>query len=185
MMFHRLGSIDKNQKGFTLVELLIALAITAVIAGSVTTAVFQVFTGNARTSNHMTAVRQVQEAGYWVSHDTQMAQSVNATMTSPAILQLTWTDWESKGNHKVVYSLDPPGSGLGRLLQRSYSINGTAQNSSTIARYIDSSPTQTSCITSDNSTGKLVFTVTATVGPSGSQQGSETRVYEVVPRPSP
>jgi len=182
-MFHGSGSIDKNQKGFTLVEMLIAVAITAIIVGSVTTAIFQVFTGNARTSNHMTAVRQAQEAGYWVSHDAQMAQSANTTGASGFPLTLTWTDWESSSGHQVIYSLqDMPGGGLKRL-QRSYSVNATAPNNSFVAQYINDSgsPPQTSC---DFTNGKLIFTVTATAG-SGSQGASETRVYEVVPRPSP
>jgi len=165
-MFHRFGSIDRNQKGFTLVELLIALAITAIIAGGVTTAIFQVFTGNARTSNHMTAVRQVQEAGYWVSHDTQMAQSVNATGAAGFPLVLSWVKWDGTADN-VTYTLTSD------QLVRTEKVGAGQPVSTVVAKYI----TQASC------SGRLSFNVTATVGPSGSQQASETRVYEVVPRP--
>jgi prepilin-type N-terminal cleavage/methylation domain-containing protein len=178
MMFHRLGSIDKNQKGFTLVELLIALAITAVIAGSVTTAIFQVFTGNARTSNHMTAVRQVQNAGYWVSHDTQMAQNIyTANLTGSDKLKLNRTRWDGS-TENVTYSIVS-----GQLWRYSENTSSgtppvTTVSTSVVAQYID--PTATSYnFTND----LLIFTVKATVGSAGSQQGSETRVYEVVPRP--
>ena len=63
MMFHKLGLIHRNQRGFTILELLIAFAITGIVVGAATTAIFQVFSGSARSSNHMIAVRQVQIGG--------------------------------------------------------------------------------------------------------------------------
>ena len=84
MMFPRLGLIkrmNKDQKGFTLLEMLLAILIGSLIAGGITATIFQVVMGSARTNNHMIAVRQVQNAGYWVSHDAQMAQNVSWTGT--------------------------------------------------------------------------------------------------------
>ena len=75
-MFHRLGLMNKNQKGFTLIELMVAIAIAGLITGSITTAIFQIFDGNTRSSNHMTAIRQVQNAGDWITNDTLGAQEV-------------------------------------------------------------------------------------------------------------
>jgi len=169
-MFHRFGSINKNQKGFTMVELLIAVAITAVIVGSVTTVIFQVFTGNTRTSNHMTAVRQVQNAGYWVSHDVQMANSVNATGAAGFPLLLTWVKWEDGTSDNVTYAL------TSSQLVRTEKVGAGLPKTTVVARYI----TQASC---NLTSGRLIFNVTATVG-SGSLAKSETRVYEIVPRPS-
>lgn len=177
MIFHRLGLINKNQKGFTLTELILAIAIAGIITGGITATIFQVFSGNIRTSNHMTAVRQVQSAGYWVSHDTPMAQIVDAPGATGFPLTLTWTEWDWNGatftytSHEVIYTLLADNK-----LQRSHSINDGTAETGIIAEYIN--PDQTSCVWDDDS-DELTFTVTATV-----QQQSETRVYEVIPRPS-
>ena len=185
MIFHRQGLINKHQKGFTVVELIIAIAISGVIAGAGTTAIFQVITGSARSNNHMTAVRQVQNAGYRVSRDAQMAQSVvfddPATTEVLEFLTLSWTDWDSDDGHRVAYTLESiSGSGL-KNLQRSYSVNDGEPDETIVAQYVDPSPTKTDC---DFTGGKLTFTVTVTIS-SGLQQESETRVYEITPRPSP
>ncbi len=174
MMFHRLGLINKNQKGIALIELIIAVALSVVITGATTATIFQVIEGSNRTNNHMTAVRQVQNAGYWVSHDAQMAQSVNTTTSDGFPLTLTWTAWDTT-EHEVVYSENTTG---GRTnLQRSYSVDGAPMDTIFVAQYVDLATT------SANFTGgELTFTVKATVG-TGSQARSETRFYKVVPRP--
>jgi prepilin-type N-terminal cleavage/methylation domain-containing protein len=174
--------IHKGQRGFTLIELLIAIAITGVIAGGITMTIMQVFNINTRTSGDMTAVRQVQQAGFWVSPDVQMAQSVNASGSQGFPLILTWT--EIGGNHtvhKVIYTLVDMSGGLERLERDHYIGNETSPDSTTIvAEYIDPDPAKTSCkpLGPLQPGVALNFTVTATLGGR-----SETRVYEVEPRP--
>ena len=158
-----------------MIEMVIAIAITAIITGGITMTIFQVFDGNIRSSNHMIAVRQVQNAGYWVSHDTLMAQSVAPDPGATGFpLTLTWTEWEGD-EQRVVYSL------VDDKLQREHYTNYDPDNpalpdaTTFVAEYIDS--TNTSCVW-DDVAGKLTLTVTVTVGAQ-----SETRTYEVIPRP--
>lgn len=185
MIFHRLGLINRNQMGFTLIELMLAIVIAGIITGGITTTIFSVVNGNIRTSNHMTAVRQVQSAGYWVSHDSQMAQSIifddPATSGVTEFLTLTWTYWDTGDVHRVAYTLENVSGSSLKNLQRSHSINGGTAETSIIAQFID--PDLASCDFTDNNgdgiDDTLVFTVTATV-----QEQAETRIYEVIPRPS-
>lgn len=177
-IFHILRSINRNQLGFTLMELAIAMAISGIITGSVTMTIFQVFDSSGRTSAHMTAVRQVRSAGYWVSHDALMAQdlvltdeSVDDPDGSRFPFTLIWSDWTSNETHTVVYSI------VDDELQRAHSINSEAATIGVIAEFID--PENTSC---EYTGGTFAFTVTVTVG-AGSAAQTETRTYEIVPRP--
>ena len=102
--------IHKDQKGFTLLELLIAFAITALITTGITMAISQTFTGSTRSSNHMVAVRQVQEAGYWVSYYAYNAQNLTITGNSGFPLILRWVDFDPPcQRQKVVFSLNSSG----------------------------------------------------------------------------
>jgi prepilin-type N-terminal cleavage/methylation domain-containing protein len=71
--------LKKGERGFTLLELIIAVAITGLITTGVTTAIYQTFTLSTRTSNHMIVVREVQEAGYWVSLYAYTASDIEVT----------------------------------------------------------------------------------------------------------
>ena len=171
--------IHKNQRGFTLIEMVIAIAITGLVMGAAAMTIFQVFDLNTRTSNHMIAVRQVQNAGYWVSHDGQMAQIVEPTEDSDGFpLTLTWTDWDSGDVYQVVYTLLLADN----KLQREHYTNLNPDATTFVAEYIDPDPLMTKCeFTDTDGDGvgdKLTLTVTATLGTQ-----SETRTYEVVPRP--
>jgi len=162
----------KNQKGFTLIEIVIALGIFGLVIAAATGTIAQVFQ-SARSSEHMTALRQVQSAGYWVSKDGIQAQTI---YTQGYFLYVARTDWDDSELHEIVYSLQDMPSGALKQLQREESLNGAPASTLIVSRYID--PDQTSC--SWNASVKaLTFTVTATMN-----QQTETRTYEVQPRPS-
>ena len=72
LFIKRLAFISKDQRGFTLIELMIAIAITALIVVGLTITIFQLFGGHAQSSGEMTVIRQVQNAGYHISRDAQM-----------------------------------------------------------------------------------------------------------------
>ena len=182
MILRRLRLINKNQRGFVLTELLIALAITGLIGGGITMGIFQVTTYNARSTAHMTAVKQVENAIQWISRDAQMAQTVidyddPATEDVTEFFVLSWTEWNNDVR-RVAYILED------NELKRNLTVNPGEPSETVVeavvARYID--PVESSCVW-DGATGKLAFTLTATVG-QGSQVASETRDCEVNPRPN-
>jgi len=175
-MIMKMKKLKKGQWGFSLIELVIVIGITGLIAGGITLTIMQVFNTDARTRNDMTAVYQVRQAGKLVSQDVLQAQNVNpnnATGSNGFPLVLNWT--VSSTQYGVIYSLN--GTGALRTLWGQYYLNSTPSYSTKVAEYINSDQTKTRCDW-DNVNRILTFTVTATV--SGQ---SETRVYQVKPRP--
>jgi prepilin-type N-terminal cleavage/methylation domain-containing protein len=172
MIFGRLGVVQRDQRGLTLVELLIAIMLAGAVTGGITMTIFQVFNMNSRTSSHMIAIRQVQNAGKQVSQDLLQAQYIATEddPDTPELLTLAWTDWDD-AQHEIDYTLEDMAGGL-KKLQRSHSVNGGEPTVILVAEYID--PEETSCVSAG---GAFNFTVTANVGGQ-----SETRVYEVMPR---
>ena len=167
-----------------MVELLIAMLLTGIVATAITGTILYVLNVNFSTANRMTAVRQVRNVGFWISPDVQMARNVEPGASSGFPLTLTWTDWATNYTHEVIYTLENMPSSEFKRLQREHKIYIDSELDSTtttiLAEYID--PAQTSldpdqpCIFPD--CGAFKFTVTATVGGQ-----SETRVYEVETRP--
>jgi hypothetical protein len=174
------------------------VAIFGIISGVVAFAVIQTLNVNASSTNREVAIRQVQNAGYWVSRDAQQAQVVLYDAEDPAdvdeLLILSWTDWGDTSvnppiltaKNFVVYVKNGD-----QIIRYHYKGSTDKVNywdsgvqlldQMTVARFISGA----TC--TPGSTGPLdpkykviKLTVTATVG--GFQQASETRVYEIIPR---
>jgi type II secretory pathway pseudopilin PulG len=198
MKFHRLGLINKDQRGITLLELLIAVGITGIVTGAITMSLLHVYAGSARSSNHMLAVKQVENAGYWISHDTQMAQSFttddDAGTAETEVLNLNWTGWEYNcggtdtciSSYEVRYTFDTASNELWRqqkVTTKKYDSNGqliettvspaTGWDTTVVADYMTPIPAVTIA------GNKISVTLTASIGDS-----EEVRTYEITPRPN-
>jgi len=169
-----------GEKGYTMVELLVAITIMAVASVAASAGIFQMIRNTERNSNHMAAVLAVQNAGQRINYDAQTAQIVTTdNLTPPDFLVLSWIDVSSGDEYQVTYTLeDTPGSAL-KELRRNQSVNGSANTTSFVAQQIDPDPEKTSC---NLTSSILTLTITATVG-SGATMESETRTYRIVPKP--
>jgi len=163
--------LNRGQQGFTLIEMLVAIALTSIIGTAAIMAIHQVLIGTVLSNDQNTVINQVRNAGYWIEHDALMAQSVNASGESEFSLTLTWTDWDDDA-HQVVYGLEPSPGELKRL-QRQETINDTQVTTTTVGRYIDAD--NTSCHWDGE---VLTVNITAQVGDK-----TETRTFQAKPRP--
>ena len=67
----------KGQKGFTLPELLLTVAITGLIASFLTLAIYQIITVTDSGNDRMIAMHELRNAGHWLSLDGQMARTAS------------------------------------------------------------------------------------------------------------
>ncbi len=160
------------QRGFTLIELIIGLAVSGVLALAVSLLFYELLTVNASSSNHITAILQVQNAGYWISRDAAGAQTIveDNNPESSEFLTLRWQDWDGVDYESFYYF-------NGHQLRRSFTVAAGAPTDTAVAEYIDYEAT-----TFVSSGASWVLTVKATVG-GFPWPASETRTYEVLPRP--
>jgi large repetitive protein len=163
----------RSQKGFTLIELIIAFGVTAIISGGVTVAINQLFTGNSRTTAHMTAVKEVENAVHWLTNDSETAQSIMMPNSGNFPLTFKWVDWNNNESIDVTYHITD-----GHLM-RSYSVDETEQSDTVIVAHYNAAESSYTC-----DANIFSFTITSTVG-SGSTSESETRLFSINPRCAP
>ena len=168
------GKSCSRQKGFTLIELILGLAISGFLIAAIGTTLSRTLIENARVRNHNLAIRQVQNVGYWVSRDAVGAQMVVADSDpdTPDFLILRWTDWDNV-IYEAVYYFD------GNQLYRRHTRSTGGTEEMIVGRHIDAGST-----TFENTGPSWVLSVQATVDGFPSP-ATEYRSYEVLPRPLP
>jgi len=169
--------MKEGQKGFTILELLIAISIMAVAAVAAGAGIFQTFQNNERNNDRNISVTQLENASYWISRDVLMSQAINTTGSD--LFSANWTRYDTGDVYHVTYTFADMDEGDYKKLFRTQSINGTSNTTRLVAEYINSAPLKTTCNFTDG-TFYLILTVTA--GEGGRTQ-SETRTYEISPRP--
>jgi prepilin-type N-terminal cleavage/methylation domain-containing protein len=173
--------MKQDEKGFTLLELIITIAIMVLVSGAALAGIFQISKTTELNANYMTAVFQVQNAGYWIAHDTRMAQGLTTdNLTLPDFLILSWIEQGSCDKYQLTYTLENmAGSQLAKMLRNQY-MNGVLITTTLVAQYIDPDNGNTRC---EYDSGILSLNITATVD-RGSSAEIETRSYNIVPRPN-
>ncbi len=173
-----------SERGFTLVELLVSVAIMSLITLGATMSTFQIINVTRQSNDRVVAVRQVQNAGYWISRDTQMAEAVvvDDDPETPEFLTLNWTKWdydkkENSEYHEVTYSFQDSPGGVGKLLWREQSVkvgDGEPEiQENLVAEYIDYDNTYATY-----DAPVLTVQISTSVG-----EATETREYQVKHRP--
>jgi prepilin-type N-terminal cleavage/methylation domain-containing protein len=175
----------ESQRGFTLVELMIAIAVSAMImVGSVNLLSHMVVTSAQNRANTM-AMLQVQYVGFWITEDVVQARPDQVTLTDPLNpgashfpLTVQWTQWNGV-EHRVVYSVD--GETLWKLYRHEWYTpkGGSEVDNGTVAvgESLDSAVTRCEWVTGGNVTDVLKLDVTANFDGKVA-----TRTYEINPR---
>ena len=84
----------KSEHGFTLVELLITVALTGILAGIVGPSIYQIFNVTEYGDDRLLALHELQNSASWFNHDGQMAVSgvggSGLTLTLPTAQTVTY-----------------------------------------------------------------------------------------------
>jgi prepilin-type N-terminal cleavage/methylation domain-containing protein len=170
----RFKSSSRGQTGFTLIEILAAMAITGLICLGVSIASAQVLNQTNSNNHYTTASRNALNALYWISHDAVMAQTISGAEGFPQTedLSLYWMGWDNT-EHSANYTLE------NGVLKRIYSENGQV-TTMVVALNINPDASLTHCVSSN---GTLTVTITGSAG-EGDRVINVTKVRDITTRPS-
>ena len=145
----------KGQKGFTLPELLITVAITGLIVTFLGTATYQIITVTEYDSDKTIAMHELQNVAHWVSRDGQMART-------------------ARGGNELVLTL-PDGSSITYAVVDAELLRTADDSQMILAKNISDL---------SFSIEDRVITMTVTSSPEGRPNISEQRTYKVCLRPA-
>ena len=83
-----------NQKGFTLIEILVVMMISSLVIVGVVASMFQISWGIVRTNDQLVALNDINSIVPWLKRDIQFAQYSDLTPEAPpqSSLSLHWLD---------------------------------------------------------------------------------------------
>jgi prepilin-type N-terminal cleavage/methylation domain-containing protein len=125
--------MKRSEKGFTLIELIVAVAIICPTMLALTMTTLLLLEHHERGTNHNIVLSQVQNAGHWISHDIQMAGTVTCGESAgfPLILNIP-VDTSDDTGYDVHYLFND-----GKIMRQTYDSFQNLTSEAVIANYID------------------------------------------------
>ena len=97
----------RNEKGFIAIDLVIVVALTAIIAIGAGMTTMQIIDSSRLTGDWTTTIRQAQNLGYRLSQDALMAQTITISddpeTADVEFIIAYWKDWETGDTHDIRY----------------------------------------------------------------------------------
>ena len=124
--------MQRNEKGFAVIELVMVLAIVGIIAPVLTMTTTTMLANYQQADDQTIVLNQVQNAGYWICRDVQMARDV--TLGDPNGFPLTLVipvDTDSNNDISIEYSFES-----NKLKRRVYDSLHTLVSENLVAQYV-------------------------------------------------
>ena len=157
-----------KQKGFTLVELLVALPIGALLLASIVAGVFLIPRGTIEVRNSTAALADLENIAHWLNRDIVMGQETSMVAgTQPVTsVNVSWNDYTGGPGSSIAHYVRYYTSGTQLLREYDGAANFTiaGRNLSYVGFSINS--------------GGLV-TVNLTTSPAGPRQKTISRSYNI------
>jgi len=161
-----------GEKGFTLLEVAIGLAITAVIIAPLTMSVMTLLTNPQRSNDKNIVLQQVRNAGDWIARDVHMAENVTDDEPGYLLTLRIPVDTDEDNDYRIEYLFD--GNQLKREVYNPVG-NTTAETVTLIAYYINTD--NTTFVTENVTAGLHKLTIRAV-----KDKAAITASYEVSQR---
>ena len=164
--------MKQREKGFTLIEVIVAVAISGIIMVAIAMTTVTLLTNHQRSTNQNVVLPQVQNAGGWISRDVQMAKDV--IFDNPSGFPLTLDipiDTVENNSHTVVYLFDS-----NKLKRQVYDFADTLISETLIAKYIN---------IEDSTFGIQDSNIYKLTIKASKDEAVVERSYEIVQRPGP
>ena len=118
-----------NQKGFTLIEVLVVVGVISIVLVGIVASIYQVVWASGRSNSRVVALADLNQAALRLKKDIQMAHGTSLPDGEPTqnSVNLTWTDYtsfapEDERSHYSYYALS--GANLTRNYDDTVSIVG-------------------------------------------------------------
>ena len=184
MILHKLGRVLRNQKGFTAIEMLVAVAISGAIGGGILLSIYQTTSYQAVDRARMSCIKDLENAIHYIVQDAQMAQKIVLAEDDDSFpLTLSWTEWDVNSleyEHVVTYTLTGSQSSEMERKHLAYDTAGseTRNDVNIVASNIEADYTKTNCAYAG---GVLSLELTAKIT-GFPKEISESRDVEIVRR---
>ena len=161
--------MKRGEKGFTLIEVMLVIGITAIIMGPLAMTAMTLLTNPQRSTDQNVVLHEVRNASHWISRDVQMAR--NVTLDDPSGFPLS-LDIPFNDNPDNDYSIDYLFDGS-KLKRQEYDSLETLISETLIADYIDIEDTTFSAL------GVSLYKLTIR---ASKDEATVTRSYQVSQR---